>query len=327
MLEHKSSSRLRGALLVTAVSAGLVLTAGGAAASMGGGGGGGMGGFGGGMGPPSASAPSYNPAEEYREGVEALKAEKYREAVEHLERVSDAAPRNADVWFLLGLAKAGKGDLRGAQRAFDRCLKLDPDRIVAHQERGVVLAKLKQTDKAQADLGWLKTRAATCGDGCADADALKAAVAKVDAALAQPAAPTAALSRPSPLFADAAAGDRAYVHAIGLINDKHYAQALSSLEQSMHAFGPHPDILTAIGYTHRKMGHLDEAERYYREALAIAPDHRGATEYYGELKVVQGDIPAAKALLAKLENSCAFGCAETEELRRWIAAGRDPSAS
>ena len=321
MLDHKSSSsRRRGALVFTAVSGCIVLAAGGAAASMSGGGGG-MGSM------PSASAPAYDPAEEYREGVEALKAEKYREAVEHLDRVSDAAPRNADVWFLLGLAKGGKGDLRGAQRAFERCIKLDPDRILAHQELGVVLAKLKQADKAQAELAWLKTRAATCADGCADADALKAAVAKVDAALAQPAAPSASLSRPGPLFADAAAGDRAYARAIGLINDKRYAEALSSLEQSLHAFGPHPDILTAIGYTHRKMGRLDEAERDYRQALAIAPDHRGATEYYGELKVVQGDLVAAKALLARLEDTCAFGCAETEELRRWIAAGRDPSAS
>jgi tetratricopeptide (TPR) repeat protein len=322
MQDHKStSSRLRGALLFTAVSAGLVLSAGGATASMGGGGGGGMSQM------PSASAPSYDPTEEYRLGVEALKAEKYRDAVEHLERVTDVAPKSADVWFLLGLAKGGKGDLKGAQRAFERCVKLDPDRIVAHQELGAVLAKLKQADKAQAELAWLKTRAATCADACADADALKAAVAKVDAALAQPASPSASLSRPSPLFADAAAGDRAYSRAIGLINDKRYAEALSSLEQSMQAFGPHPDILTAIGYTHRKMGRLDEAERYYRQALTIAPDHRGATEYYGELKVIRGDMVGAKALLAKLEDTCAFGCAETEELRRWIAAGRDPSAS
>ena len=320
MLDHKSSStRTRGALLFTAVSACIALAAGGAAASMSGGGGMGQ--------MPSASAPTYDPAEEYREGIEALKAEKYREAVTHLERVSDVAPKNADVWFLLGLAKEGKGDLRGAQRAFERCIKLDPNRILAHQEQGVVLAKLKQADKAQAELDWLKTRATTCADTCADADALKAAVAKVDAAMAQPASPSASLSRPSPLFADAAAGDRAYARAIGLINDRRYAEALSSLEQSMHAFGPHPDILTAIGYTNRKMGRLDEAERYYREALAIAPDHRGATEYYGELKVVQGDMVAAKALLARLEDTCAFGCAETEELRRWIAAGRDPSAS
>lgn len=320
MITPAKAFHTRAALVCIPLAVAGVLTAGAAMAS----GGGGVGGMG--PGPmPSASAPAYDPAQEYREGIEALKAEKYREAVTHLERVADAAPKNADVWFLLGLAKGGKGDLKGAQRAFERCLKLDPDRILAHQELGVVLAKLKLADKAQAELAWLKAKAALCGDSCADAAALKAAVAKVEAALAQPAAPTASLSRPSPLFADASAGDRAYAHAISLINDKRYPEALTAFQQSMHAFGPHPDVLTYIGYTYRKMGRLDEAERYYRQALDLAPNHRGATEYYGELKVVQGDLSGARTLLARLEDSCAFGCPETEELRRWIDAGHEPA--
>jgi len=61
-------------------------------------------------------------------------------------------------------------------------------------------------------------------------------------------------------------------------------------------------------------------------ALAIAPNHRGATEYYGELKVERGDMAGAKKMLAELDRQCAFGCAEAETLRRWISEGHDPGA-
>ena len=59
-------------------------------------------------------------------------------------------------------------------------------------------------------------------------------------------------------------------------------------------------------------------------ALAIAPAHRGATEYYGELKVERGDMAGARLMLAALDRTCAYGCAEAEELRRWIDAGGEP---
>jgi len=42
--------------------------------------------------------------------------------------------------------------------------------------------------------------------------------------------------------------------------------------------------------------------------------------------VLQGDITGARSLLARLDSACAFGCAEAEELRRWIDHGGDPAA-
>ena len=80
-------------------------------------------------------------------------------------------------------------------------------------------------------------------------------------------------------------------------------------------------MLTYLGFTHRKLGEFDRAEDYYRQALGVAPDHRGALEYYGELKVERGDLAGARANLARLEAICRFGCYEAEELRRWIVAG------
>jgi hypothetical protein len=44
------------------------------------------------------------------------------------------------------------------------------------------------------------------------------------------------------------------------------------------------------------------------------------------LKVLEGDMHGARALLARLDTACSFGCAEAEELRRWIDHGGDPAA-
>jgi hypothetical protein len=34
----------------------------------------------------------------------------------------------------------------------------------------------------------------------------------------------------------------------------------------------------------------------------------------------------ARHMLAKLETTCRFGCAQADELRRWIVAGKQPSS-
>src|SRR5581483_6366792 len=95
-----------------------------------------------------------------------------------------------------------------------------------------------------------------------------------------------------------------------------YAAAMAALDAAQAAIGPHPDILTYKGFVSRHLGDWAKAEDYYRQALAIAPAHRGATEYYGELKVLKGDMAGARAMLARLDAACSFGCAEAQELRR-----------
>ena len=302
--------RQRGALVLGAM---LSLTMAGGAWSAGGGGGGG-----GDM--PSMSAPTYDPAAEYVKGVEALNASKFKDAERALARVVSALPQNAEAWRLLGLANAGQNDLKGARRAYEKAVKLEPDNIEARRGLGVALGGLKDA-KAQAQLDWLKARAQACGT-CGDAPALATAVTAVESAMAG----AAVAASGSLLLAGPAAGDRAYLTAVSLINERRYDEALASLAAAREALGPHPDILTYQGYTWRKKGQPDQAEAYYRQALAIAPDHRGATEYYGELKVERGDLAGARVMLARLDRICAYGCAEAEELRRWIDAGREPSS-
>lgn len=289
------------------------LALGGAAFAAGGGGGGG-----GGMDMPSASGPTYDPAVEYAKGVSALNGQNYKDAEKSFKRVVESAPTSAEAWRLLGVANLAQNDFKGARRAYEKAVKHGPDDISARQGLGVSLAGLKDA-KVQEQLDWLKAKSDACAETCGDAAALKAALTAVESA--KTAAPSAAMHRPL-LFAQA--GDHAYLQAVGMINEKRYDEALASLDRAREAFGPHPDVLTYQGYAWRKKGAFDRAETYYRQALAIAPDHRGATEYYGELKVERGDMDGAKTMLARLDRSCAYGCAEAEELRRWIDAGGEP---
>ncbi|HEU5482798.1 MAG TPA: tetratricopeptide repeat protein, partial [Sphingomicrobium sp.] len=164
-----------------------------------------------------------------------------------------------------------------------------------------------------------------CAGTCKDAQAIKDAVTAVQAALAAP--PQARLqTQPPLLFASARAGDSAYLEAVGLINEGRYEQAIASLERARASFGGHPDILTYLGFANRKLHRFGVAESYYRAALAVAPEHKGATEYYGELMVERGNMAGARAMLARLNSLCTFGCAEADELRRWIEAGRSPES-
>ncbi len=279
----------------------------------------GGGGGGGGMSMPSQSAPSYDPAEEYRKGVAAIQAKDYKTAKAALDKVISSAPKNASAQYLAGLARTGLDDWKGARRFFEKAVKLDPAMTVAWEKLGVTQAKLGDRAKAEETLAAIRSRVAQCG-ACADATALQTAETAISAALSG--TPTAMMT-PSLLFS-AQAGDARYLEAVALINDKRYEAALASLAASARALGPHPDILTYQGFANRKLKRFALAEDYYRQALAIAPGHRGATEYFGELMVERGDMAGARLMLAKLDAQCRFSCAEAEELRAWIAAGRSP---
>ncbi len=314
------------ASLMTAPVLSLAMGSGG----MGGGGmpsGGGGGGFGAsGM---SANEPTYDPVEEYQKGAADYQAGKYRDAVREFQHVVDVTPKAANAWLMLGESRAGAGDEKGAEKAFEKSVKLDDTSVQAHKALALSLIKLKQMDKANAELAALKSRQATCNDTCPDAADLKSAIADIQTQMGSAGAPPPAAANSAPASLSVAtpqAGGGAYVRAVSLINERRWDEALASLDKAETALGPHPDILTYKGYVWRKKGDWTRAEDFYRQALAIDPGHRGATEYYGELKVLRGDVAGAKAMLARLDAVCTYGCAEAVELRRWIDHGGDPAA-
>ncbi|HUO11823.1 MAG TPA: tetratricopeptide repeat protein [Caulobacteraceae bacterium] len=286
-------------------------------------GGGGGGGMPSGM---SGMSEQYDPAQEYQRGESALQAGKYRDAEDAFQHVVDSTPRAAKAWLMLGLSRAGVGDEKGAQKAFERSVKLDDSAIDAHRELALAYVKLKLPDKANAELAALKTRATACNDTCPDAADLKAAIGAIEAAMGAGGASAANAVLPSLSLATPQMGDGAYVRAVSLINEHRWNEALAALDKAEMAIGPHPDILTYEGYVWRRKGDWARAESFYQQALAMNPNHRGATEYYGELKVLEGDLAGAKRLLAKLDAACDYGCAEAEELRLWIDHGGDPAS-
>ena len=75
-----------------------------------------------------------------------------------------------------------------------------------------------------------------------------------------------------------------------------------------------------MGYTFRKQEtpNLETAEMHYQKALELKANHKGALEYYGELKLMQKDLDGAKALMTKLQAACPDGCDELEELEMAI---------
>jgi tetratricopeptide (TPR) repeat protein len=267
------------------------------------------------------SAPDYDAAAEYRKGIEALQAKRFQEAKKAFERVLAVAPRDANTNLLAGLAAAGLNDLKAARKYYERAVKADKELVGAMRELGVTYVRLGEKAKADGQLAALKAMQQKCAGACAKAAEIGSAVEALTAAIGAP--PQAWLETgPSLLFASAAAGDSFYLDAVGLINEGKYEAAIEALDSARATFGPHPDVLTYLGFANRKLRRYESAERYYRAALAAAPDHRGATEYYGELMAERGDFEGAERMLAKLEVGCDFGCAEADELRRWIQAAR-----
>ena len=76
-----------------------------------------------------------------------------------------------------------------------------------------------------------------------------------------------------------------------------------------------PDILNYYAFSLRKTKQLEKAETYYKKALDIDPEHRGALEYIGELYVDTNRIDLAKKVLQKLEKC---RCPEFAELQNYI---------
>ncbi len=277
---------------------------------------------------PSQSAPRFDATVEFKKGVDALKAGQFDEAERAFGHVLEVNPRDANTHFMMGVAEISLQKFKDARGHLEKAVKYNDDLILAHMELGLTLAKLGEADKAKTVLDDLKKRATACADTCPQAADLRTAVPTLETALGPQPAPSTSQVPVAQDFLTTSidSGDRDYLDAVALINQKRYAEALVALDASARVFGPHPDILTYLGFVNRKLGRLEIAEDYYRQALAAAPDHLGATEYYGELMVVRGDIAGARRMLAKLETTCHFGCAQEDELRRWIVAGKPPSS-
>ena len=92
---------------------------------------------------------------------------------------------------------------------------------------------------------------------------------------------------------------------------KLYKEAFNKLEKANKKDKNNPDILNYMGFTSRKSGNFNEAEKFYLKGLSLDPKHNGINEYLGELYVQTNRIEKAKERLAVLKNC---NCKEFQEL-------------
>ena len=92
---------------------------------------------------------------------------------------------------------------------------------------------------------------------------------------------------------------------------KLYSQAFNKLEKAYKSDKKNPDILNYMGFTTRKTGNFEKAEKFYLKGLSLKPNHNGINEYLGELYVQTNRIDKANERLEVLK-SC--NCKEYSEL-------------
>ena len=84
---------------------------------------------------------------------------------------------------------------------------------------------------------------------------------------------------------------------------KLYVQAFDKLEKAHKSDKKNPDILNYMGFTTRKTGDFEKAEKFYLEGLSIKPNHNGINEYLGELYVQTNRMDKANERLEVLKLS------------------------
>ena len=104
------------------------------------------------------------------------------------------------------------------------------------------------------------------------------------------------------------------------IEKKDWARAIESLNKAAAKDTRNADIQNYLGYAYRNSGKMDLAFKYYEQALAIDPRHRGAHEYVGEAYLLVKNLAKAEEHLAALNRLCFFPCEEYTELKGKVAA-------
>ena len=100
---------------------------------------------------------------------------------------------------------------------------------------------------------------------------------------------------------------------------KKYEKALKLLLESNKEKPNTPDTLNYLGFTSRKLGNFEDAEKYYLSGLKIKPNHNGINEYLGELYLNTNRRDKAVERLNILK-SC--NCKEYTELKEIIDGKR-----
>lgn len=271
---------------------------------------------GGGSSVPRFDAPGVDIADIYRQGIEQYSEGDFKAAERSLKKVTAVARKDANSHYVLGLSQIGLEKWRSAGRSLEKAVRYNEELYDARAELGFVYLKRDKLKDAEEQLAELQSSMITCASDCPES--LEKAFTKLKTMMS-PVDDNSVSLVPGAVQFSLAVAEFAYLDAVRLINLERYEEAIAQLEEAHMVYGPHPDVLTYLGFAHRMSGDSANAISFYEAALMVTPDHLNANEYLGEYFADQGNMVAAKAQLAKLENLCSFGCAQVDELRQWIA--------
>jgi tetratricopeptide (TPR) repeat protein len=102
------------------------------------------------------------------------------------------------------------------------------------------------------------------------------------------------------------------------IDAQNWKTAIDSFNRVAAREPNNADVQNYLGYVWRKSGDLDQAFKYYNEALRLDPDHRGAHEYIGEAYLMVNNLAKAEEHLARLNKLCFFPCSEYSDLKKAV---------
>jgi len=107
-------------------------------------------------------------------------------------------------------------------------------------------------------------------------------------------------------------------NSLALIKSKKWFEAEKILKDLRREDKNNPEVWNLSGFAARNMNDLQKSIAYYRKALALDSNHRGALEYQGELFLKLKQLLQAKNNLAKLRMICGVSCEEYQELNEAI---------
>jgi tetratricopeptide (TPR) repeat protein len=160
-MTRSTFGRLTGAtLIVLALAAGTPALAFNTGGESGGSGGGGN--AGGNDNAAYSASPTTKSATPTMSAIQAdIKASSWTKAIADIRSYLKANPKSADGWNLLGYSYRNHGDLKLADSAYDRALKLNPNHVDALSYQGVLYVKLGEAAEARANLDKI---AKVCGN-------------------------------------------------------------------------------------------------------------------------------------------------------------------
>lgn len=139
---------------------------------------------------------------------------------------------------------------------------------------------------------------------------------------------TQVLAMGTPAAEDAA---EKYKDAVAAVEKKDYRGAISLLKDVIEQDSRNADALNYLGFSYRKLGDFNQALSFYKRALDVSPDHKGANEYIGQAYLGLNQPALADSHLARLERICGKECNEYRELKTAIdsfkATGKLPQSS